>query len=103
MIQVDVAWRMASLFNSRMTFSTLSISLVPSSGRTASTSIGCDSTSPSEFVRSIVILILHLPIIVHLPAYHIKSGGRCPVSVSYTHLRAHETRHDLVCRLLLAK
>src|SRR5665648_1160982 len=25
-------------------------------------------------------------------------GGR---AVSYTHLRAHETRHDLVCRLLL--
>src|SRR5450756_753723 len=23
------------------------------------------------------------------------------VTVSYTHLRAHETRHDLVCRLLL--
>ena len=23
-------------------------------------------------------------------------------SVSYTHLRAHETRHDLVCRLLLS-
>src|SRR5450759_5109062 len=23
------------------------------------------------------------------------------LSVSYTHLRAHETRHDLVCRLLL--
>src|SRR5450756_2651729 len=23
--------------------------------------------------------------------------------VSYTHLRAHETRHELVCRLLLAK
>src|SRR5450756_3050486 len=36
--------------------------------------------------------------------------GRVPViagtganSVSYTHLRAHETRHDLVCRLLLEK
>src|SRR5450756_2947861 len=28
------------------------------------------------------------------------STGR---SVSYTHLRAHETRHDLVCRLLLEK
>src|SRR5450756_2556566 len=30
----------------------------------------------------------------------------CPItylSVSYTHLRAHETRHDLVCRLLLEK
>src|SRR5450759_704678 len=26
----------------------------------------------------------------------------CP-PVSYTHLRAHETRHDLVCRLLLEK
>src|SRR5659263_333895 len=24
-----------------------------------------------------------------------------PLPVSYTHLRAHETRHDLVCRLLL--
>src|SRR5450756_1803860 len=28
-------------------------------------------------------------------------GRICPVS--YTHLRAHETRHDLVCRLLLEK
>src|SRR5450759_4918019 len=27
--------------------------------------------------------------------------GRGAVPVSYTHLRAHETRHDLVCRLLL--
>src|SRR5665648_1231579 len=29
-----------------------------------------------------------------------KDGGK---TVSYTHLRAHETRHDLVCRLLLEK
>src|SRR5450756_849789 len=29
-------------------------------------------------------------------------GGRIK-AVSYTHLRAHETRHDLVCRLLLEK
>src|SRR5450759_6035610 len=28
---------------------------------------------------------------------------RVTKSVSYTHLRAHETRHDLVCRLLLEK
>src|SRR5450756_2803017 len=27
----------------------------------------------------------------------------CSGTVSYTHLRAHETRHDLVCRLLLEK
>src|SRR5665648_269379 len=25
------------------------------------------------------------------------------IAVSYTHLRAHETRHDIVCRLLLEK
>ena len=29
--------------------------------------------------------------------------GRHPVPVSYTHLRAHETVLDLVCRLLLEK
>src|SRR5450756_2879735 len=34
------------------------------------------------------------------PVYMAKAGG---FSVSYTHLRAHETRHDLVCRLLLEK
>src|SRR5659263_776510 len=36
----------------------------------------------------------------------INSSRSDPVSsasVSYTHLRAHETRHDLVCRLLLEK
>src|SRR5659263_668901 len=32
---------------------------------------------------------------------HIGQYGNIPVS--YTHLRAHETRHDLVCRLLLEK
>src|SRR5450756_1624758 len=31
----------------------------------------------------------------------IEIDGR--TTVSYTHLRAHETRHDLVCRLLLEK
>src|SRR5450756_2912746 len=31
------------------------------------------------------------------------SDGRRGAAVSYTHLRAHETRHDLVCRLLLEK
>src|SRR5450756_2670601 len=31
------------------------------------------------------------------------TSWRGPISVSYTHLRAHETRHDLVCRLLLEK
>src|SRR5450759_4988106 len=35
------------------------------------------------------------------PLRIIDNGHTIPVS--YTHLRAHETRHDLVCRLLLEK
>src|SRR5450756_1241091 len=35
------------------------------------------------------------------PDYEIE--GKIIGPVSYTHLRAHETRHDLVCRLLLEK
>src|SRR5428012_5127 len=35
---------------------------------------------------------------------YVPSSGKVnPIPVSYTHLRAHETRHDLVCRLLLEK
>src|SRR5450759_5596526 len=45
------------------------------------------------------------------PASHTSVPERMPGAsavttyraVSYTHLRAHETRHDLVCRLLLEK
>src|SRR5659263_756671 len=33
----------------------------------------------------------------------INGGAEGNRTVSYTHLRAHETRHDLVCRLLLEK
>ena len=40
---------------------------------------------------------LFIPSAILLGALH----GLEPVS--YTHLRAHETRHDLVCRLLLEK
>src|SRR5659263_651763 len=42
---------------------------------------------------------------VALPSWRMTTVARawCPIrtTVSYTHLRAHETRHDLVCRLLL--
>ena len=31
------------------------------------------------------------------------TGTTDPTTVSYTHLRAHETRSNLVCRLLLEK
>src|SRR5450759_3728350 len=39
------------------------------------------------------------------PSRVVRPSGVIPGSlpVSYTHLRAHETRHDLVCRLLLEK
>src|SRR5450756_3227735 len=46
---------------------------------------------------------------VHLSHGHVVAGnppdlgGNLTQAVSYTHLRAHETRHDLVCRLLLEK
>src|SRR5450756_1907907 len=33
----------------------------------------------------------------------VPASGATLDPVSYTHLRAHETRHDLVCRLLLEK
>src|SRR5450756_1891583 len=37
------------------------------------------------------------------PLLQAQIGLREIPTVSYTHLRAHETRHDLVCRLLLEK
>ena len=36
-------------------------------------------------------------------AFNLGSSAQSPVPVSYTHLRAHETVLDLVCRLLLEK
>ena len=36
-------------------------------------------------------------------AHYVLMNVEAPQPVSYTHLRAHETRHDLVCRLLLEK
>ena len=54
--------------------------------------------SPVEFIRNIRLkqgmnMLKNKSVTVSEVAY----------AVSYTHLRAHETRHDLVCRLLLEK
>eukprot|EP00825_Cyclidium_porcatum_P030682 TRINITY_DN32472_c0_g1_i1.p3 TRINITY_DN32472_c0_g1~~TRINITY_DN32472_c0_g1_i1.p3 ORF type:complete len:110 (+),score=8.54 TRINITY_DN32472_c0_g1_i1:188-517(+) len=46
------------------------------------------------------ILPLRFALQLHQPCFC--SATRAG-TVSYTHLRAHETRHDLVCRLLLEK
>ena len=35
--------------------------------------------------------------------FRLDASSETLLTVSYTHLRAHETRHDLVCRLLLEK
>src|SRR5450756_2741941 len=46
----------------------------------------------------------HIGALAVLEAEELAADGvPAPGPVSYTHLRAHETRHDLVCRLLLEK
>src|SRR5450756_2952692 len=62
-----------------------------------------DSTrSPSPVLSSPVSTNTHVR---RLPMARCTSVAATELStpVSYTHLRAHETRHDLVCRLLLEK
>ena len=68
----------------------------------------------------LILLVLYIVFAFHRSRKRIKNGccgGGGPVfrdsvqtdqyaihePVSYTHLRAHETRHDIVCRLLLEK
>ena len=48
---------------------------------------------------NIILLTQGLPDHCHVPS--LKKFKKDIDTVSYTHLRAHETRHDLVCRLLL--
>ena len=56
------------------------------------------------FVTALIILISSLSYTQNYKQISIQvSGPNDFVSVSYTHLRAHETVLDLVCRLLLEK
>ena len=56
---------------------------------------------PSQDMRAhTVVVLLYFSACQGWPVF---GKERTPVAVSYTHLRAHETRHDLVCRLLLEK
>src|SRR5665648_312002 len=41
--------------------------------------------------------------VITTPFTFVATANSILMAVSYTHLRAHETRHDLVCRLLLEK
>src|SRR5665647_3825109 len=63
--------------------------------------IAMPTMGDERFTRSVIYVCAHstegaMGIIVNQPAANIKS-------VSYTHLRAHETDSYLVCRLLLEK
>src|SRR5450756_1678190 len=53
--------------------------------------------------RSKEHILSFLPCIINVGIVIFTRSLLRSVSVSYTHLRAHETRHDLVCRLLLEK
>src|SRR5450759_46828 len=60
----------------------------------------------ADHVKSLRQIFYYAPLIqVELTVYArpvVTPGGKTRgIPVSYTHLRAHETRHDLVCRLLL--
>src|SRR5450759_2700009 len=63
--------------------------------------LGGKSASPEKFSDNIFSFrrITLAPIVV-LAGFIFEIWA---ITVSYTHLRAHETRHDLVCRLLLEK
>src|SRR5450759_3652351 len=54
---------------------------------------------------ALLLLTLFLIFWIHLDRISRKYAvsNKRVSAVSYTHLRAHETRHDLVCRLLLEK
>src|SRR5450756_3234562 len=57
---------------------------------------GRSYTPPTQEIRDLVATM-------KLSAVREVINGNRMITVSYTHLRAHETRHDLVCRLLLEK
>src|SRR5665648_1238073 len=64
---------------------------------------GLDSLALEAVVRTHAELELFDEHVVHAAARRRRRETLDRVPVSYTHLRAHETRHDLVCRLLLEK
>src|SRR5450756_679197 len=55
-----------------------------------------------DLARPVFTRVQYSPLLVERNTPYLAPAYRV-VAVSYTHLRAHETRHDLVCRLLLEK
>src|SRR5450759_3287788 len=78
-----------------ITFLTTRERIIP--GLEQKSSIKDDLSDLSKNRPWLIMLILTILVFITLA---MKGGS---YAVSYTHLRAHETRHDLVCRLLLEK
>src|SRR5665648_936931 len=64
-----------------------------------------ESFNPYWVFKCAVTFMILSPQFLPIPEFQSLLGFqmRCDIydAVSYTHLRAHETRHDIVCRLLL--
>src|SRR5659263_228858 len=59
-----------------------------------------ENRESTDFSKIAIVLLLSL---MNSSSFNSFCFPQSLISVSYTHLRAHETRHDLVCRLLLEK
>src|SRR5450759_4641227 len=96
-----MAWHMTAQFRTRLAWAAFGLS-----GLLIAGSLALVVWHPSGNLIPLVLLFVGAlsysgvgaVILVRQPANRM---GWLPVS--YTHLRAHETRHDLVCRLLLEK
>src|SRR5450756_2966318 len=63
-----------------------------------------------ELIIVITIIVVLMGLFLNRALFYMEQAEKTAmeqvagsIPVSYTHLRAHETRHDLVCRLLLEK
>ena len=62
--------------------------------------VSLTACSPKQVAQDMVVHLVHK---LGLVEESDEDDTDTTTTVSYTHLRAHETRHDLVCRLLLEK
>ena len=68
------------------------------------TSVSSSFLSPSLFTLSLLVCPLFVVVVfLSRSVSPSLSSAPAPTPVSYTHLRAHDTAKDLVCRLLLEK
>src|SRR5450759_3868234 len=96
---LEAPWRVESVFNEPP-----GIAGIPRVDLHRRRTTGATEGSGRQPARSIESIVLHGPCFVNEhDCARLAPGRIVHIPVSYTHLRAHETRHDLVCRLLLEK